>query len=854
MLRQIASIFHRYASIHGRVKRPGFPLVDSGGNTFGYVDRVEISRGELSVVGWTSGEWVGLTSDGATARKTPDLLRHDVLSHLRIPEEKPLGFRISSASAREGGVFWAEIAGERAVFVLPEVTVRELRRMKLRQIPAFARASLRIAPFALRWLLRRDPAALPAIKTILGFNHVPRSRKLDSSIFDKTLPGSDSDHAISCQTPVFIVLPVYNALDLLPETLGRILNHTDVPWQLTIIEDCSTDADVRPWLRNWHQGLEREIRDRVTIIENEQNRGFIGSVNTGLESALEAGHHVVLLNSDAFVPAGWASRLIRPLVEHDDVATVTPMSNDAEIFNVPVICRRLDLLPSEADALDRVAQRFRYDASLAQAPTGVGFCMAIGIGFLRKVGPLDTVFGRGYGEEVDWCQRARSLGGRHIGHAGVFVEHRGGTSFGSDEKLRLIRNNSSIISGRYPDYDQDVQDFIRHDPLMTPRLALALAWVACRQRGAVPVYVAHDMGGGAEMYLQRRIEGDLAADAASIVLRIGGNSRWQMELHTANGVSRGETDDAALLRQLLHLLPACRIVYSCGVGDRDPVALPDILLSLARKPQDRIEVLFHDFLPISPSYTLLGQDGVYRGVPDPETNDDPAHRSRRPDGTTVTLREWQSAWGQLLEAADRVEVFSGNSRDLVAQAYPQLSDRIVVNPHGILADVPVVEPGEGWKGKPVIGVLGNIGLHKGAAVLRDLSAELARSGAARLVVIGNVDPAYPLAPPALIHGDYRIGEIADLVRRYGISCWLIPSVWPETFSYTTHEALATGLPVWSFALGAQGDAIAAASAEKGRGGVIPLSEGEFDAARIMAYFPSSGVNGGTDSNKGMGKE
>mgnify|MGYP003637598794 FL=1 len=57
------------------------------------------------------------------------------------------------------------------------------------------------------------------------------------------------------------------------------------------------------------------------------------------------------------------------------------------------------------------------------------------------------------------------------------------------------------------------------------------------------------------------------------------------------------------------------------------------------------------------------------------------------------------------------------------------------------------------------------------------------------------------------HGPYDVSEIPDLVARYGITCWLVPSIWPETFSFTTHEALATGLPTFAFDLGAQGDAV-----------------------------------------------
>jgi glycosyltransferase involved in cell wall biosynthesis len=37
----------------------------------------------------------------------------------------------------------------------------------------------------------------------------------------------------------------------------------------------------------------------------------------------------------------------------------------------------------------------------------------------------------------------------------------------------------------------------------------------------------------------------------------------------------------------------------------------------------------------------------------------------------------------------------------------------------------------------------------------------------------------------------------------------MPSVWPETYSFATREALATGLPVFAFDIGAQGEAVRA---------------------------------------------
>ena len=150
-------------------------------------------------------------------------------------------------------------------------------------------------------------------------------------------------------------------------------------------------------------------------------------------------------------------------------------------------------------------------------------------------------------------------------------------------------------------------------------------------------------------------------------------------------------------------------------------------------------------------------------------------------------------------------------------------------PHEMLVDLPqLASP---MRSAPaVIGVLGNIGYHKGAAVLRDLSQMLDRSGVAKLVLLGQLDPIFTLAASATVHGGYQRADIPALVARYGITDWLIPSIWPETFSYTTHEALATGLPVWCFDLGAQGDAIR----QSLHGGTVSIPAGVPDVDALLA--------------------
>ena len=63
-------------------------------------------------------------------------------------------------------------------------------------------------------------------------------------------------------------------------------------------------------------------------------------------------------------------------------------------------------------------------------PTGHGFCLYIRAECLDETGLLrEDLFAQGYGEENDFCMRARHLGWRHVAVPGVFVAHHGAGSF-----------------------------------------------------------------------------------------------------------------------------------------------------------------------------------------------------------------------------------------------------------------------------------------------------------------------------------------------------------------------------------------------------------------------------------------
>jgi O-antigen biosynthesis protein len=804
-----------------RQSKKGFLLYDSAGQRNGYVDLIRIAEGKLEVHGWSLSDKVTLILGDRRIETVPSIVRHDVAAVNGSNADEKVGFVLKLPIAASPWLLVCQTGNQHFVHEIPGFGKIGTRVAQLRILPVVARSLVRATPEILKWTLHRDDLARAALIARLGLEDIQQITEINPDLFAPSRDGAKMD-----DQKITIVLPVYDAFEILQGALDRVLRHTDLPWRLVIVEDCSSDRKVRPFLRTWVSDVAKRSDAQIDLIENQENLGFIRSVNRALEKALDYGDHVVLLNSDALVPDGWASRLIRPILTHENVASVTPMSNDAEIFNVPLICKKAALEPGQADRIDAVARRMNPEADLASAPTGVGFCMAMNIEYIRRFPALDVSFGKGYGEEVDWCQKVRGIGGRHLGLPGLFVEHRGGSSFGSVEKQKLVERNNAVIAGRYPRYNSDVQDFIRHDPMSSARLALSIAWAAECATMPLSIYLAHSLGGGAEMYLERRIRSDIETNKAAIVLRVGGPSRWQIECHFADGVNTGLTNDFTLLTQILNPIGSRKLVYSCGVGDRDPATLPDHLLSLKR-PADTLEVLVHDYFPVSPSYSLVASTGKYHGVPD-EKSTDAAHTSRLQSGRKVSLIQWRRKWRKLLEAAEDITVFSEDSRRLILTAFPGVGRCIRVRPHVLLERIPKVKrPGSKT---PVIGVLGNLAPHKGAGVVADMARYLQGNSSTKLVLIGNIDPAYDLGNDTKIHGSYEIPDIPTLIDRYKISHWFIPSIWPETFSYTTHEAIATGLPVVCFDIGAQAEAVRAAP----NGRTIPIELTNKSAEAIIA--------------------
>jgi glycosyltransferase involved in cell wall biosynthesis len=174
------------------------------------------------------------------------------------------------------------------------------------------------------------------------------------------------------------------------------------------------------------------------------------------------------------------------------------------------------------------------------------------------------------------------------------------------------------------------------------------------------------------------------------------------------------------------------------------------------------------------------------------------------------IQQWRNVWRGVIRSADKIIAFSEASASLLQKAFPDSIQTGVlqIQPHEVTyLQGQVINPNGGEC--LVIGIVGQIGLHKGAQVVRDLAAEIRRQdGTERIAVIGTLEIN---ADRTIVSetGPYIHDNLADEIRRSGANLMLLPSIWPETFSYVAQEMIELGLPLVCFNWGAPAERIRA---------------------------------------------
>ncbi len=256
--------------------------------------------------------------------------------------------------------------------------------------------------------------------------------------------------AFPATTPV-VVIPVFNAYADVMACVESVLGSTQSDVPVLILDDASTDERLR--------SIERLSPHRLVYLRKPSNTGFVSTVNLAFHWC--APRDVVVVNSDVIVPPEWLARLGAAAHSRSNVATATPLTNNGTILSIPYRNRPISDLPGSISP-EEVDARIRAVSKKLRPiiPTAVGHCTYFKRLALDAVGYFDETFSPGYGEEVDFSQRAVMAGFIHVLADDLFVFHRGAQSFQAVNPARraLQASHEQIIHARYPWYRHWVAD------------------------------------------------------------------------------------------------------------------------------------------------------------------------------------------------------------------------------------------------------------------------------------------------------------------------------------------------------------------------------------------------------------
>lgn len=269
-----------------------------------------------------------------------------------------------------------------------------------------------------------------------------------------------------------VLIPVYDGHDETLACIHSVLRARQANRSLhdiIVLNDASPNAALTQALSQLAQA------GKIIHVVRPANLGFIRNMNRGM--ALHPDRDVVWLNADTQVHGNWLDRLRAAAYASNKTASAAPFTNNGELLSFPE-SRVSHPMPSvsELAQLDNLAKK--QPAMPVSIETGCGFCLYIKRSALDAVGYLDEItLQRGYGEETDWCLRARGLGWQHVAAPNVFVAHQGGVSF-KDEKMLRVQHNNDILRKRYPGAQARYEAISRNDPLAPARQALQRARLA----------------------------------------------------------------------------------------------------------------------------------------------------------------------------------------------------------------------------------------------------------------------------------------------------------------------------------------------------------------------------------------
>jgi len=241
---------------------------------------------------------------------------------------------------------------------------------------------------------------------------------------------------------VSVIIPAYNAQDVIAECLESVLKQDYSNFEIIIIDDCSLDNTFEFATAKYPS---------ARIIKTKKNTGFAASANLGIKNS--DGEIVILLNMDTIVMAGWIKSMVRRLIEDRDIGLVGSkiLYPDGKIIQHAGGTLRKNGLSVHIGRGEQDKGQFNFEQ---EADYVCGASLGFRKSLISEIGLLDEGYNPLYYEDTDFALRARKHGKKIVYIPDSVIIHRENISTGAlssdfytyyhKNRLRFVLKNYSL--------------------------------------------------------------------------------------------------------------------------------------------------------------------------------------------------------------------------------------------------------------------------------------------------------------------------------------------------------------------------------------------------------------------------
>lgn len=237
---------------------------------------------------------------------------------------------------------------------------------------------------------------------------------------------------------VSIIVVAWNVQQLLEDCLKSVFEQTSgIDFEVIYVDNASEDNSVE---------MVKEKFPKVTIIENDENMGFIIANNQGIE--VSKGQYVLLLNSDTIVLDNAIAKTVQFANQHTDAAVI-----GCKVLNPDMTLQRnCFMYPSALNMfltstyLYKIFPKNRFFGrehmtwwnfnEIREVETVCGCYSLVRKEAIDQVGMMDDTYFV-YGDDPDWCYRFKEAGWKILFTPEPNIIHYGGLT--TSQKSRIFR-------------------------------------------------------------------------------------------------------------------------------------------------------------------------------------------------------------------------------------------------------------------------------------------------------------------------------------------------------------------------------------------------------------------------------